>query len=88
MFMFTAPARCSTRRNRPGRRRSVEVMSDRVVLIGAGDVGVAYAYALVNQGLVHELSIIDINTQKVTGEVMDLNHGCLLYTSPSPRDRG
>ena len=38
-------------------------MSDRVVLIGAGDVGVAYAYALVNQGLVHELSIIDINTQ-------------------------
>jgi len=58
-------------------------MSDRVVLIGAGDVGVAYAYALVNQGLVHELSIIDINTQKVTGEVMDLNHGVVWAPSPT-----
>lgn len=58
-------------------------MSDRVVLIGAGDVGVAYAYALVNQGLVHELSIIDINEQKVFGEVMDLNHGVVWAPTPT-----
>lgn len=58
-------------------------MSDRVVLIGAGDVGVAYAYALINQGLVHELSIIDINEQKVTGEVMDLNHGVVWAPTPT-----
>ncbi|MCB4208203.1 L-lactate dehydrogenase [Arthrobacter sp. UM1] len=58
-------------------------MSDRVVLIGAGDVGVAYAYALVNQGLVHELSVIDINEQKVRGEVMDLNHGVVWAPSPT-----
>lgn len=47
----------------------------RVVLVGAGDVGIAYAYALVNQGIVDDLSIIDLDTAKVTGEVMDLNHG-------------
>ena len=58
-------------------------MSDRVVLIGAGDVGVAYAYALVNQGLVHELSIIDINELKVFGEVMDLNHGVVWAPTPT-----
>lgn len=58
-------------------------MSDRVVLIGAGDVGVAYAYALINQGLVHELSVIDINEQKVTGEVMDLNHGVVWAPTPT-----
>ena len=58
-------------------------MSDSVVLIGAGDVGVAYAYALVNQGLVHELSIIDINDQKVRGEVMDLNHGVVWAPTPT-----
>ena len=55
----------------------------RVVLIGAGDVGIAYAYALVNQGLVHDLSIIDVNTEKVVGEVMDLNHGVVWAPSPT-----
>ncbi|GAB3072741.1 L-lactate dehydrogenase [Corynebacterium aquatimens] len=50
---------------RPGRK---------VVLIGAGDVGVAYAYALVNQGLCEHLAIIDINEEKTWGHVQDLNH--------------
>ena len=57
-------------------------MKNKVVLIGCGNVGVAYAYALVNQHTyVSELVMIDINTEKTQGEVMDLNH-CLAY-SPS-----
>ena len=48
---------------------------NKVVLIGAGDVGVAYAYALVNQGIVDHLAIIDIDERKTGGNVMDLNHG-------------
>lgn len=48
---------------------------NKIVLIGAGDVGVAYAYALVNQGLCDHLAIIDINEQKTWGHVQDLNHG-------------
>lgn len=55
---------------------------NKVVLIGCGNVGMAYAYALLNQQTyVDELVMIDINTTKTAGEVMDLNH-CLAY-SPS-----
>lgn len=50
-------------------------VGNKVVLIGAGDVGVAYAYALVNQGTVDDLCIIDIDEKKLEGNVMDLNHG-------------
>ena len=42
---------------------------NKIVLIGAGDVGVAYAYALVNQGLCDHLAIIDINEEKTWGHV-------------------
>lgn len=47
---------------------------NKVVLIGAGDVGMAYASAVVNQGLCDHLAIIDLNEEKVWGEVQDLNH--------------
>ena len=57
-------------------------MNNKVVIIGCGNVGMSYAYALVNQRTyVNELVLIDINTKRVEGEVMDLNH-CLAY-SPS-----
>src|SRR5699024_8317308 len=46
-----------------------------VVLLRASDVGVPYAYALVNQGTVDHLAIIDIDEKKLEGNVMDLNHG-------------
>ena len=59
-------------------RTRVGIMSlttgSKIVLIGAGDVGVAYAYALVNQGLCDHLAIIDVNEQKTWGHVQDLNH--------------
>ncbi len=55
---------------------------NKIVLIGCGNVGMAYAYALVNQKeYVDELVLIDINKERVIGEAMDLNH-CLAY-SPS-----
>ncbi|VEH05862.1 L-lactate dehydrogenase [Corynebacterium kutscheri] len=50
-------------------------VGNKVVLIGAGDVGVAYAYALVNQGTADHLAIIDIDEKKLEGNVKDLNHG-------------
>ncbi len=49
--------------------------SKKVVLIGAGMVGMSFAYSALNQGLCDELVIIDINKQKAVGEAMDLNHG-------------
>ena len=60
-------------------------MNNKVVIVGCGNVGMSYAYALFNQRTyVNELVLIDINTKKVEGEVMDLNH-CLAY-SPSKID--
>ncbi len=50
-------------------------MYNKVVIIGTGFVGMSYAYALVNQGAIEELVLIDINTDKAEGEAMDLNHG-------------
>ena len=56
-------------------------MNNKVVIVGCGNVGMAYAYALVNQKTyVSDLVLIDINVEKTIGEVMDLNH-CLPYTS-------
>ena len=60
-------------------------MKNKVVLIGCGNVGMSYAYALLNQRTyVNELVLIDLNKERVVGEVMDLNH-CLAF-SPSKID--
>lgn len=57
-------------------------MKNKIVLIGCGNVGMSYAYALLNQHTyVDELVLIDTNKDKIEGEAMDLNH-CLAY-SPS-----
>ncbi len=57
-------------------------MKNKVVIIGCGNVGMSYAYALLNQKTyVEELALIDLDEERVIGEVMDLNH-CLAY-SPS-----
>ncbi|MCM0450286.1 L-lactate dehydrogenase [Staphylococcus aureus] len=47
---------------------------NKVVLIGNGAVGSSYAFSLVNQSIVDELVIIDLDTEKVRGDVMDLKH--------------
>ena len=47
---------------------------NKVVLIGAGYVGLAYAYAILNQGLVDHLAIIDLDEEKVWAQVEDLSH--------------
>ncbi|MBE6138777.1 MAG: L-lactate dehydrogenase [Firmicutes bacterium] len=60
-------------------------MRNKVVIIGCGNVGMSYAYALLNQKTsVNELVLIDLNMERVKGEVMDLNH-CLAF-APSKID--
>ena len=54
-------------------------MNNKVVIIGCGNVGMSYAYALLNQRTyVNRLVLIDLNRDRTEGEVMDLNH-CLPY---------
>lgn len=63
-------------------------VGNKVVLIGAGDVGIAYAFALVNQGTVDHLAIIDIDEKKLAGNVMDLNHGVVWAPSRTRVTKG
>ena len=51
-------------------------MNNKVVIVGCGNVGMSYAYALINQRTrVDELILIDRTEKKVHGEALDLNHG-------------
>ena len=47
----------------------------KVVIVGAGFVGMSMAYSVLNQGGVEELVLIDIDKNKTIGEAMDLSHG-------------
>ncbi len=47
----------------------------KVVLVGAGMVGMSFAYAALNQGVCDELVLVDIDKKRAEGEAMDLNHG-------------
>lgn len=47
----------------------------KIVLVGTGAVGTAYAYSLVNQGFITELILVDVNEERAKGEAMDLIHG-------------
>ncbi len=49
--------------------------SKKVVLVGAGMVGMSFAYSALNQNICDELVIIDIDKERAKGEAMDLNHG-------------
>jgi len=48
--------------------------SVRVAIVGAGNVGATFAYALLISGLASEIVLIDANTEKAKGEAMDINH--------------
>ena len=47
----------------------------KIVLVGAGMVGMSFAYAALNRALCDELALVDIDKKRAMGEAMDLNHG-------------
>ena len=50
-------------------------LARKVVVVGAGAVGTTYIYALLQTGLADEIALIDIDRERVQGEIMDLSHG-------------
>ena len=46
----------------------------RVAVVGVGNVGATFAYALMLGGLAAEIVLIDANRERAEGEAMDLNH--------------
>jgi len=54
----------------------------RVAIVGLGNVGASFAYALLLSGLAAEIVLIDVNHAKAEGEAMDLNHA-VPFTKPT-----
>ncbi len=48
--------------------------TNRVAVVGTGNVGSTFAYALLLSGLASEIVLIDLNRARAEGEAMDLNH--------------
>lgn len=46
----------------------------RIAIVGTGNVGATFAYALLQSGLAGEIVLIDRNHTRAEGEAMDLNH--------------
>ena len=68
------------------------IQKRKVGVVGVGHVGAHVAFNLGMMGIADEVLLCDVKESKVTSEVQDLNDAvmympCLLYTSPSPRDR-
>ena len=53
----------------------------RVAVVGVGNVGASFAYALVLSGLASELVLIDVDRRRAEGEAMDLAHA-VPFTKP------
>lgn len=50
-------------------------MSSKITIIGAGSVGSTIAYTLAHDEIASKIVLIDINKEKVEGEVMDIEQG-------------
>lgn len=60
--------------NLEGKRKEY-LMSSKVTIIGAGSVGSTIAYTLSNEDIASEIVLIDINEEKMEGEVLDIVQG-------------
>ena len=54
----------------------------KIVIVGCGNVGTALVEQLSGEG--HNITVVDEKEELVQA----ITNTCLLYTSPSPRDRG
>lgn len=49
--------------------------TSKITVVGTGQVGMAAAFAMMTQGVVSELALVDMVENKLKGEMMDLQHG-------------
>ncbi len=54
----------------------------KVTIIGAGSVGSTIAYTLASNGIVSDIVMIDVNTDKALGEALDIRQGTPFYSAP------
>jgi L-lactate dehydrogenase len=54
---------------------SQNIKLGKVTIVGAGDVGSTFAFALAQSGTATEIALTDLNTDLMQGHVLDLAHG-------------
>jgi L-lactate dehydrogenase len=57
------------------------MLTPKISIIGAGNVGMRYAYSAMIKGVARTILIVDTNKKRAEGEAMDLSHG-MPYISP------
>ncbi|XP_060520947.1 L-lactate dehydrogenase B chain-like [Cylas formicarius] len=55
--------------------------TDKITVVGVGDVGMATAFSVLAQGISSDVALIDVNQQKMEGEMKDLQHGCMFLNA-------
>jgi malate dehydrogenase len=58
-------------------------MSNKVSIVGAGNVGSIVAYSLAMQGLAHEIVLVDRDTDRAKGKALDMSHAASAVRSHS-----
>ena len=58
-------------------------MSNKISIIGAGNVGSIVAYSLAMQGLAHEIVLVDRDTDRAKGKALDMSHAASAVRSHS-----
>jgi len=53
----------------------------KISIIGCGNVGMRYAYALMIKGIARRIVLVDLDRKRLEGEVIDLSHSTP-FTSP------
>jgi len=54
---------------------AMEPRGRKISIIGAGAVGTAIAYSALIRGVARQVTLMDVNAEKVAAEVLDLSHG-------------
>ncbi|XP_030745186.1 L-lactate dehydrogenase-like [Sitophilus oryzae] len=54
---------------------------NKVTVVGSGDVGMACVFSVLAQGISNEVALVDVNENKLKGELYDLQHGCLFLNA-------
>jgi L-lactate dehydrogenase len=60
----------------------------KVVVVGAGQVGAAFCYALAQSGLADQIVLVDANADLAKGQALDLGHGQPFFPAVSIRAGG
>uniref|UniRef100_A0A8C5VHU0 L-lactate dehydrogenase n=1 Tax=Microcebus murinus TaxID=30608 RepID=A0A8C5VHU0_MICMU len=53
----------------------------KITIVGVGSVGMACAISILLKDLADELALVDVSTDKLKGETMDLQHGSLFFST-------